>query len=227
MSPAPAAFSLLSSLSTCPSRHLSPDSHSPPTPTTQKGDSTSPQAPAPGRQAWWDSCTPAAQRNGALWAGGGGVEQGPASLGQAADVVPGREQLRAAMSSLDAVASGSLTCLHSKVCLLSPLEQVEEPLPQSTTEAFQHLTSPTDLKITSFLSPPNKLLKKNHRASVFTRLTAGSICHRSLSLNQYFPSLCSQAEFLPCVNFRSSGHPSGLRGPGVRAISLLMIFWWG
>ena len=76
LSPAPAAFSLLSSLSTRPSRHLSWDSHSPPTPTTQKGDSTSSQAPAPGRQAWWDYCTPTAQRKGALWAGGGGVEQG-------------------------------------------------------------------------------------------------------------------------------------------------------
>ena len=90
------------------------------------------------------------------------------------------------------------------------------------------LTSPTDLKITAFLSPPNKLLKKKyHRASVFTRVTAGSICHRSLSLNQYFLSPCSQAEFLPRVNFRSSGHSGGLRGPGGRAISLLMIFWWG
>lgn len=88
---------------------------------------------------------------GALWAGGGGVEQRepspgqarPASLGQAADVVPGREQFGAAMSSSDPVASGSLACLHSKVCppphlpLATLLKQVEEPLLQSTTEAFQ------------------------------------------------------------------------------------------
>lgn len=44
----------------------------------------------------------------------------PASLGQAADVVSGREQFGAAMSSSDPVASGLLACLHSKVCPLSP-----------------------------------------------------------------------------------------------------------
>ena len=171
----------------------------------------------PGQRVWWNHYTPTARQS---WAGCRRGSRVGAAWGRPVFIGPCCQRLArlSTLQGLPALTSHSL-----------PLKQVEEPLPQSTTEAFQHLTSPTDLKITAFLSPPNKLLKKkkNHRAGVFTRLTAGSICHRSLSLNQYFPSLCSQAEFLPRVNSWSSGHPSGLRGPGIRAISLLMIFQWG